>query len=206
MSQPTNRTSDLLAVGQVYLTQHPVDGFVCAAAGGSVGRGEADVYSDLNLNLYVSHDTQSVSTNEEFEGEILQLHTHTLPATEKIQAAPWGFRFLSEGRSVSDPTGAHRDLKSSAISYFSSHSGHRRMVKAAKAAVESRKDWKVHSLAAGKMLSSFERFVDWLRDTSASEGMHFLPQQAYVCTSSTPNGMDFVGHFETLAARGKSHF
>ena len=47
-------------------------------------------------------------------------------------------------------------------------------------------------------LGTFERFVDWLRDTEASEGMHFLPQHKHVNTSSAENAMDYIGYFETL--------
>ena len=50
-----------------------------------------------------------------------------------------------------------------------------------------------------RSLGDFTTFVHWIRDTNASEGMHFLPQHSYVNTDESEMGMDFVGRFETLA-------
>ena len=47
-------------------------------------------------------------------------------------------------------------------------------------------------------LGSFDRLVDWLGDTEAAEGMHFLPQHRHVNSAGAENAMNFIGYFETL--------
>ncbi|MWC29339.1 hypothetical protein [Paenibacillus sp. MMS18-CY102] len=124
-----NHTDRLMKVAQQYVQLHKQNNWVCAYAGGSVGRGEADQYSDLDLNIYVtSQSKQTISHNVLFEGTMIQLHFHAWPGSQALRSQPWTHRFLIESRSVYDPFGLLEKLKPAAIRYFRSCDGRKQML------------------------------------------------------------------------------
>lgn len=102
-----------------------------AYAGGSVGRGDADCYSDLDLNIIVSSPVGHKSVNLSFEQCDIQLHVHSWSGSDTMRAAPWRHRYLSEARSVYDPYNVLGMLKPAAIEYFRSDEGRGRMLRQA---------------------------------------------------------------------------
>ncbi|EFM08513.1 hypothetical protein PaecuDRAFT_4704 [Paenibacillus curdlanolyticus YK9] len=124
-----NHTDRLMKVAQQYVMQHKQNNWVCAYAGGSVGRGEEDQYSDLDLNIYVtSQSNKTVSLHVPYEGISIQLHFHAWPGSQALRSEPWAHRFLIESRTVYDPYGLLEKLKPAAIRYFRSGDGRRQML------------------------------------------------------------------------------
>ncbi len=60
-----------------------------------------------------------------------------------------------------------------------------------------------HDLDMQRAILPFNGFRDfvasWLTKTKCREGVHFLPQSEFICTDDSRIGVDYVGHFETLA-------
>lgn len=135
MTEPTRRLLDL---GRAYIETHPEPGGVCGFAGGSVGRGEADEFSDLDLNLYVEAVCDSTSENVVFRDEIIQVHVHPFPRREQVEEDPWNHRFLVESRVIWDPAGRFASFLQTAIQYLRSPIGRSRALAASTDTVESR--------------------------------------------------------------------
>ena len=137
----TERTKHLLNIGSNFLDTYKIPGMVCAFAGGSVGRGEADDLSDLDLNVYLDRKEDSISRDLEFCREIVQLQIQEFPSDQEIRKGPWDYRYLLEARSVYDPEAQFEEFKTSALKFFQSDEGRKRMLEAANEVVESRKAW-----------------------------------------------------------------
>src|SRR5690554_1821801 len=105
MDKQMNNTEILIDLGLNYIHEFKPNNLVCAFAGGSVGRGEADEYSDLDLNYFVDGPNESESINVHYQDQTIQLHIHTFPNIDDIYQNPWNYRFLLEARSMYDPTG-----------------------------------------------------------------------------------------------------
>ncbi len=130
----------MIEVGKEYVKLNTVPGTVCVYAGGSVGRGTADEYSDLDLMVYVEHRGKS-NENIDFEGELIQRHIHQFPSLQKVASDPWQFRFLKDARAINDPDRRFATLKSEAMQIFQSEEGKDKLYQGAKVVVESRKAW-----------------------------------------------------------------
>jgi len=150
-----NYTQYWLDVAQEYVRDHSSPDWVCAFAGGSVGRGEADRYSDLDLNIWISDETEPpCSKNVRYQNRIIQLHVHGLPKIGNVMANPWDFRFLAEARAVYDPEGILRRLLTDASEYFRSPQGRERMFVQAGERVSQRKLWLAQCLDNGEWLTA----------------------------------------------------
>ncbi|MEC0208106.1 hypothetical protein P4H70_04015 [Paenibacillus ehimensis] len=158
-----NYTSFYVDLAQQYAQQQPVAQQVGAWAGGSVGRSEADRFSDLDLNVYTSNQEQPhYSANVRFQEHVIQLHVHPLPQMEQIIGSPWDFRFLEEARIVSDPSGQLQALIAEASEYFQSPQGRERMLSQAKASIAEHQAWLQESLnAQERMTASFAADAVW---------------------------------------------
>ena len=99
----TEHTRHFIDLGRTYIEAHREPGCLCAFAGGSAGRGDADECSDLDLNIYVEPPRESSSENVVFRNKILQVHVHAFPTQDQVEADPWGHRFLMESRVIWDP-------------------------------------------------------------------------------------------------------
>ncbi|MCP3773021.1 hypothetical protein NLX71_06755 [Paenibacillus sp. MZ04-78.2] len=158
-----NYTSFYVDLAQQYAHRQPISQQVGALAGGSVGRGEADRFSDLDLNVYTSNQEQPhYSANVLFQEHVIQLHVHPLPQMEQIIGSPWDFRFLEEARIVSDPSGLLQALITEASAYFQSPQGRERMLSQAKAAIAEHQAWLQESLdAQERITASFAADAVW---------------------------------------------
>ncbi|WP_127534057.1 nucleotidyltransferase domain-containing protein [Paenibacillus kobensis] len=131
-----NDTLRLMEAAKNYVEANRQPDWIMAYAGGSVGRGDADSYSDLDLNIVVSSPIQRKSMNITFEHCDIQLHVHSWNGSDAMRAAPWQNRFLSEARTVYDPHNVLGMLKPAAVDYFRSNEGRSRMLKQAHDEVE----------------------------------------------------------------------
>ena len=158
-----NFTSFYIDLARQYAQQQPVAQQVGAWAGGSVGRSEADRFSDLDLNVYTSNQEQPhYSANVLFQEHVIQLHVHPLPQMEQIIGSPWDFRFLEEARIVSDPSGLLQALIADASAYFQSPQGRDKMLSQAKAAIAEHQAWLQECLDAEEPLTaSFAADAVW---------------------------------------------
>jgi predicted nucleotidyltransferase len=138
-------TEFLVELGKQFVNEYNTENLVCAFAGGSVGRGDADEFSDLDVNFYTI-DTQSSNKNVEFRGIIIQLNIEPLPKLKSIVKSPWEYRFLQESRVLYDPDDIFHDLQSKAIHYFNSTQGKKLLKIQSKEIVNKRITWAEESI------------------------------------------------------------
>jgi predicted nucleotidyltransferase len=125
-----------------------------ATVGGSVGRGDADNFSDLDLNIYISNGYVKNSMFV-YEGEVVQLFvSDQVPTERQVKDNPWEFRFILETVPVYDPRGEFHVLKDWVKTYFSSINGRAKLAKEATDVVNIRKKWAINSLRQGNNYSA----------------------------------------------------
>jgi hypothetical protein len=134
-------TERLVNLGRSFIKELKPNDIICAFIGGSVGRGEADEFSDLDLNYYVLEPNIESSSNVSFGDQIIQLHVHSLPDIKLVYQNPWEFRFLLEARSIHDPDQVLEDLKTQATLFIDSSEGRTLMSSQAKRIVMDRISW-----------------------------------------------------------------
>lgn len=91
-----------------------------ACVGGSVGRGEADDYSDIDLTIYTEDSLAEKMADIHYGNKIIQLevkHTSELPYIQAIYDSPWDNRFLSETLDMKDIDNRLMDIKQQAFFY-----------------------------------------------------------------------------------------
>lgn len=148
------RSEELINLANKIVQELSIPNTRYATVGGSVGRGDADSFSDLDLNIYASSDSANDSMFV-YEGEVVQLFvTDQFPTEEQVKDNPWEFRFLLETVPVYDPIGEFHVLKKWVETYFSSVDGRTNLAKQAVDVVNSRKRWALDSLHQGKNYSA----------------------------------------------------
>jgi hypothetical protein len=140
VSWDMNHTEHLVEIGKLFTSGNNTENLLCATAGGSVGGGDADEYSDLDLNFYTL-DGNSYNENIPFEGKVIQLHSQPLPTLKQISENPWEYRFLKESRILYDPTQVFRELKTKSEQFFKSKEGKDLMRLQAEEIVQTRISW-----------------------------------------------------------------
>lgn len=126
-----------------------------ATVGGSVGRGDADLFSDLDLHVYVGGGSQAYEKNLAYEGEIIQLYViDEFPTMEQVHDNPWEYRFIKETIAVYDPAYEFTTFKQSVDKYFSSEIGKERLFLGASNIVDQRKQAALNSIKQGKQHSA----------------------------------------------------
>lgn len=101
-----------------------------ACIGGSVARGDADLYSDVDLTLYGSKRTGH-DQNFIYRGEYIQLEEcllEELPTKEAIARQPWAHRFWNECFILQDEDHTLYELQSYFRDYVGSKNGRQRML------------------------------------------------------------------------------
>ncbi|GGH86566.1 putative nucleotidyltransferase [Pullulanibacillus pueri] len=124
------KSDELLTRAREFIKEEKRD-ITYAYVGGSVGRGEADEYSDIDLTVYRNIEVPPTKTDIIFKGEIIQLeqlHIIELPNKSRIEASPWDFRFLLEISIIKDEGGTLNAIKTWAIDYFYSEIGRNKMM------------------------------------------------------------------------------
>ncbi len=123
-----NRSSELLQIARDFIKDKDL---ICAYVGGSVGRGEADQYSDIDLTVFTLTEVASKKADILYKGEIIQLetlHISELPNQDMIEVTPWDFRFLVEVTILKDEEGKLNELIKWATDYFHSDHGRKKMI------------------------------------------------------------------------------
>jgi hypothetical protein len=157
-----NTNTRFIEAARQFLAEHPIPHYLCSFAGGSVGRGDADEYSDLDLNVYVDINLNSYSENYLYNDIAIQLHVHRLPDLETVLNDPWSYRFLSEARRIDDQEEVFHTLRSRALSFFESEEGKRRMLDQARSIVKQRQQWSVESLQKNnEVTATFAALAAW---------------------------------------------
>lgn len=148
------RSKDLINLSQKVIEELAIPNIKYATVGGSVARGEADQYSDIDLNIYVSSGP-NYDDNFVYEGEIVQLFvTDQLPTEKQVKDNPWESRFLKESVSIYDPTREFYILKEYATTFFKSKEGKELLGRQAIDIVSIRKQWAMDSLSQERFYSA----------------------------------------------------
>lgn len=129
-------TDYFVQLGREFIDECSFSNLVCAYAGGSVGRGEADAFSDLDLNLFVEGEAEPQSENHQFKGHLIQLHVRSAPTAEEVYENPWGWRYLKEARVLVDPRGSYVPWIGKLCAYIDSQAGKAKMKAQASANVD----------------------------------------------------------------------
>lgn len=130
----------LTKLAEEFVAEGQTEDLIASFAGGSVGRNEADQYSDLDLNYYVEGNRE-YSQNIEFYEHHIQLHVHQLPTIKDVHSSPWDYRFLQEAKIITDTNGVLKTLKSEAIDFFRSPEAITIMKNEAKETIDQRLSW-----------------------------------------------------------------
>lgn len=144
----------LLEVARRYMQETKNAEIIGEAVGGSVGRGAADEFSDLDITMYVEGERPLYDKDIVFEGTIVQVQVMPLPSWEQIAQHPWNERFLLETVIIDDPSGKLTTLKECFVAYLSSKEGRQRLIDNVQAILNERKQWVNHSLQTGNIYSA----------------------------------------------------
>ena len=122
---------------------------VYASVGGSVGREDADKYSDLDLTIYTNTNSYSTKLDLIYSGEIIQLeilHMDELPNEQIVHQNPWDCRFIVEQTIIKDYDGIYRGLKEYATVLFNTSNGKKRMYEQVSTIVRKRNEYALECL------------------------------------------------------------
>jgi hypothetical protein len=132
-----NHTERLMDTAARYIASNKQPDWVFGYAGGSVGRGDADAYSDLNLDVIIaSVEPVANRIHVPYEDITIQLNIQSWEGSCTMRSKPWRIRFLSETRVVYDPHGVFAALKPAVLEYFHSEEGRSRMLTQAQEEVQ----------------------------------------------------------------------
>lgn len=169
-----NFTDFFIGVGRDFVHELALPDLVCAYAGGSVGRGEADAFSDLDLNLFVEGTREHRSENHSFRGQLIQLHVHPVPTSDEVRDNPWRWRYLQEARLVADPTGRFAEWFPQMRAYLESEEAKAKMIVQARGAVEEYERIADEALAEGRLYSA--ALLEWAGWLEAMQLIAFVSQ------------------------------
>ncbi|MBH0333085.1 hypothetical protein ABH14_25625 [Brevibacillus brevis] len=137
MEERKDVTDFFVSLAREFLDEWPVANMVCAYAGGSVGRGEADTYSDLDLHIFVEGEDDPSCENRLFKGHMIQLQVQSVPTDEEVYENLWAWRYLKEAKIILDPEDRFISWMNDICAYMDSPAGKAKMFAQAKAEVES---------------------------------------------------------------------
>ncbi|MEZ2660792.1 nucleotidyltransferase domain-containing protein [Aneurinibacillus aneurinilyticus] len=151
-----NKNENLLQIAKDFIRESNMD-VIYAFVGGSVGRGEADKYSDVDLTIYTNTNLSSNKSDVIYNGEIIQLetlHIDELPNQHMIEESPWDYRFLNEITIVKDEADKFSKIKQWATTYFGSENAKKKMVKQVSEMVKERTMYAFDYLKQHKVYSA----------------------------------------------------
>ncbi|MGG1659142.1 hypothetical protein [Brevibacillus sp. NRS-1366] len=183
MERNESFTDFFVLLAQDFLKEESFPSMVCAYAGGSVGRGEADAHSDLDLNIIVEGKSDHTSENREFRGQIIQLHIHPAPINETVYERPWSWRYIKEARLIYDPQGRYSTWFHFMRDYLDSEEGRGKMLEQAKRDIDQYHDTASLALAEGFDYSAY--LAAWAGWTCA------VQMYAYFCKGTAADGWLF---------------
>lgn len=146
--------SNKISIARRLALEINISEMVFAFVGGSVGRGNDDEWSDIDLTICVADQRYHCNKNIIFEGELVQLFITYPYAWEAVESNPLDYRFLLESLPVYDPKFAFSSLIEKISIYFRSSPGKQRILTEWTNLVSQRQDWARENLQAGKMQSA----------------------------------------------------
>ena len=152
----TNASERLMGLAARCVDELPLVNKRYAFVGGSVGRGDADGWSDVDVTVCVDGGELPRTANLVYEGELVQVDFVSPLPFEEVEHALVDYRFLLESRPVYDPRGEFRDLREDVHRRLGARSGRQKLFEQWRLVVEERKRWandsidhrRLHSAAA----------------------------------------------------------
>lgn len=143
------RSDDLWELGRRCLGQLEIPNPQYAYVGGSVGRGEADDYSDIDITVCVDHSDACEEVTLTYEGEFVQVEFAAPIAPTAVRQRPLDHRFLLESRGLYDPRGQFRTALTEVRNCLTSVSGRTRMFRQWHDLVQRRLQWTSQGFSSG---------------------------------------------------------
>lgn len=146
------KSKDLIQIAKQYCKESQFN-IAYACVGGSVGRGDADDYSDIDLTIYTGDRFVDKLIDIYYGNKIIQLevkHTCEIPSIQAINDSPWDNRFLIETRVLKDNNNRFMQIKKQAKDHFSSIKGREKMVEQVNEIVKERELFALDSLNKNK--------------------------------------------------------
>jgi len=120
---------------------------------GSVARGEADDFSDIDLICFTGRETYLGKHDVSYKDEIIQIDVKSIlefPSKELFSYNPWHYRYLVESVIIKDTNGELSKLQGWSKSYFASIQGQKDVIRDVTTIVEGRKDYAIKQMNIGK--------------------------------------------------------
>ncbi len=139
------RNDMLLDLGRRCLHELNLPHVKYAFAGGSVGREDADEFSDVDITICVEESATCEPKNLIYEGEFVQVDYATI-SPHAISDNPLNYRYLLESKPLYDPLGQFKAIQDEACHYFGSTVGQMETFGKWTKLVEQRKQWALNSI------------------------------------------------------------
>ncbi|NRS18848.1 nucleotidyltransferase domain-containing protein [Brevibacillus sp. HB1.4B] len=207
MEQSKDVTEFFVSLAREFLDEWPLASLVCAYAGGSVGRGEADAYSDLDLHIFVEGEGDPSFENRLFRGHVIQLQVQAAPTDEEVYENPWAWRYLKEAKVVLDPEDCFTSWMNDMCAYMDSLAGKEKMFAQAKAVVDSFHEEAQAALMEGFPYSAYlAAWAGWIGAHQMSaffQGHSLSDAQLYQLVQKTGRSDGMEGFFQETYQRNE---
>lgn len=200
MEQSKDFTDFFVSLAREFLDEWPLTSLVCAYVGGSVGRGEADAYSDLDLHIFVEGEGDPSCENRLFKGHVIQLQVQSAPTDEEVYENPWAWRFLKEAKVVLDPGDRFTSWMNDMCAYMDSPAGKAKMFAQAKAEVDSFHEEAQAALMEGfpysAYLAAWAGWIGALQMSAVFQGHSLSDAQLYQLVQKARRSDGMGGFFQ----------
>ncbi len=180
------RNLELIEIAKKYV-QEEMSYCTYAVLIGSVARGEADDFSDVDLICFTGRETYLGKHDVSYKGEIIQIDVKSIlefPSKELFAYNPWHYRYLVESVIVKDTNGELSKLQGWSKSYFASIQGQKDVIRDVTTIVDGRKDYALKQMAVGKDFSATHAAIGaW---TEAALLYQFLNENRVAASSLMP--------------------
>ncbi|QQE79646.1 nucleotidyltransferase domain-containing protein [Alicyclobacillus sp. SO9] len=148
------RNDVLMDLGRRCLKELNLPNMKYAFLGGSVGRGDADEFSDVDITICVEESASFETQNLIYEGEFVQVDFISPITLDAIMENPLDYRHLLESKALYDPLGNFEAVQGEARQYFASTIGQTQTFAKWTNVVEQRKHWAVNSMEQNTLYSA----------------------------------------------------
>jgi len=148
------RNDVLIDLGRSCLRDLNLPNMKYAFLGGSVGRGDADEFSDVDITICVEEPASFETQNLIYEGEFLQVDFISPITMDAIMENPLDYRHLLESKALYDPLGNFKAIQYEVRQYFASTIGQTETFAKWTNVVEQRKHWAINSMEQNTLYSA----------------------------------------------------
>lgn len=192
------KSKELIQLAKQYIKESRLT-VAYACVGGSVGRGDADDYSDIDLTLYTNDHFIESLDDIHYRNIIIQLevkHVSDIPQIQAIYDFPWDNRFLSEDLVIEDIDNRFMQIKQQAEAYFTSVKGRERMLEQVSKVVKDREQFALDALNENKVYTAgIAAMGAW---TEAAFLYLFLLENSLATGNLIPSIQKLAGHFQAF--------